>query len=162
MQISSFSALKKFNEKVCFRRKFTPYHRISCCLHTMSNAVLEQNRTHLLENDTLYTPIPIVLHHKTTTLALQNDRNCLPKRPLLHRDSLRFIAHTLSKLRNSHAINRLQLHTHTAQKTDRRFYFSFFGYSQSLNNANIVHPPLSIRHIETLHDDHTTNHIIIY
>lgn len=60
---------------------------------------------------------------KTIGIDVQNDRFCTFAR-------VGFLHISRRKQRNRHAINRLPLHTHTPQKTDQRFYFSFIDYSQ--------------------------------
>ena len=138
IQISSFSAQKKFNEKVRFRKNSPPTTRVFSFLKAKNSVFFSKSSRFIVQYNSHYTTKRPLLHHKPTPFVEQNDRNCYAKRPLLHLRSRRFLAHFSSTTRNTHCTNRLSLHTNTWQKTDREFYFSFSLHSQRVNNANIV------------------------
>ena len=103
-----------------------------------SEAFLSKNVPNVVQNNRFCTIKRQELRSNRTAFAYQNDRNCRAKRPLLHARSSPRFAHTQTKHRKQHIVNHLRLHTHTAQKTDRTIYFSFFNHSQSVSDANIV------------------------
>ena len=85
-----------------------------------------------------FVAIPHDLQCKPIAFALQFDRNCRAKRPLLQSLHTQFFAQNASEYANYRSVRHLRLHAENSQKIDLAICFSFFCHSQSLSIANIV------------------------
>ena len=93
MQISSFLDFKKFNQNLHYRENYTPKTRLFTLPPSIIHSFFPENPTSPHQNDRFFSAKPSHLSYDSTTIAPQNDRNSLAKRPLLHDKRLLLIAH---------------------------------------------------------------------
>ena len=92
------------------------------------------------QNDRFCTIKTIVLQHKTIAFAMQNDRNCLAKRPLLQSHSCRFSAHSrLSPAQLARCQPFTAAHSYVPKNRPRNLFFVFLPLSEHLTRQILWH-----------------------